>query len=95
MRSYEMMLLVRGDWEEEKAGAIVEKATSLITAQGGAVDNLDRWGKRRMAYPIKDQLDAHYTVVNFKGEPAVEQELDRVLRLTDGVIRFLIVRPNE
>jgi len=95
MRSYELVLIVRGDWDEEKAAAIVEKVTGLITAQGGTIENLDKWGKRRLAYLIDDQQDGFYTVVNFKGVPAVEQELDRVLRITDGVIRFLVVRPNE
>lgn len=95
MRAYELMLIVRGDWDEEKAAGVVEKVTGLINSQGGTIDNIDKWGKRRLAYEIQDQLDGYYTVVNFKGEPAVEQELDRVLRITDGVIRFLIVRPNE
>ncbi len=95
MRNYELMLIVRGDWDDEKAGAVLEKVTGLVTGQGGTIENLEKWGKRRLAYLINDQMDGHYTVVNFKGEPAVEQELDRVLRITDGVIRFLIVRPNE
>lgn len=95
MRSYELLMVVRPDVEEEKATAIVEKATNLITAQGGAVDNIDKWGKRRLAYEINDHQDGIYTIVNFKGEPKVEQELDRVLRITDEVIRFLIVRPHE
>ncbi len=95
MRSYELMLIARPDLEEEANKAIAEKAKSVITAQGGAVEKEDVWGKRRLAYEINRYKDGFYVVVNFKGEPGVEQELDRVLKLSDDVIRHLIVRLDE
>lgn len=94
MRSYEL-LLVTQIADEEATKAILDKATNLITNNGGAIENVDVWGKRRLAYPINDLLEGHYTIVNFKGEPGVAKELDRVLKITDGVMRFIIVRPEE
>lgn len=95
MRSYELMLIARPDLDEEGQKAVVEKAKSVITGQGGTIEKEDIWGKRRLAYEIKRHKDGFYAVVNFKGEPAAEQELDRVLKLSDDVIRHLIVRLDE
>lgn len=95
MRSYELVLIARPDLDEEANKAIVEKAKSVVTAQGGQVEKEDIWGKRRLAYEIKRHKDGFYALLTFKGEPAVEQELDRVLRLSDDVIRHLIVRLDE
>lgn len=94
MRSYEMMLIVRAE-DETANQALVEKAQNLITENGGTVEKLDPWGKRRLAYEINNHKDGFYTVVNFKGEPKVADELTRVLKITDEVIRFMIVRPGE
>lgn len=95
MRSYELLMIVRPDVEDAAAQATVEKFTGLITAQGGEIEKVDAWGKRRLAYEINDYKDGIYTLVYFKGEPSVAAELDRVLKITDEVIRFLIVRQGE
>jgi small subunit ribosomal protein S6 len=94
MRSYELMLVVRPE-DETVNQALVEKVQSLITDNGGTVDKLDPWGKRRLAYEIDRNKEGYYTVVNFQGEPKVAHELDRVLKITDSVVRFIIVRPGE
>jgi small subunit ribosomal protein S6 len=95
MRSYELLMVVRPDLDDAAAQATVEKFTSLITSNGGEIEKIDAWGKRRLAYEIKDYKDGVYTIVYFKGEPSVAAELDRVLKITDEVIRFLIVRSGE
>ncbi|BDG61848.1 30S ribosomal protein S6 [Caldinitratiruptor microaerophilus] len=95
MRSYELMMVVRPDLEEEATKAVVEKAKGIITTGGGVVEKEDLWGKRRLAYEIRNFRDGYYAVLNFRAGTEVPKELDRVLRITDEVIRHIIVRPEE
>lgn len=95
MRAYELLLITRPELDDAAVQAVVEKFTGIIATGGGEVEKIDTWGKRRLAYEIQDLKDGFYTIVNFKGEPSVAAELDRVLKITDEVIRFLITRPGE
>ncbi|MNG27053.1 30S ribosomal protein S6 [compost metagenome] len=91
MRKYEVMYILRSDVEQEAVQAIVEKFNAIITNGGGEVAKTDIIGKRRLAYEIKKFRDGHYVLVHFNAEPAVVTELDRVLKISDEVIRHLIV----
>jgi len=95
MRSYEMMVIARPDLDEAGNLALVERITGLITSNAGSIEKIEPTKKQRLAYEIKDFRDGFYTLVNFKGEPKTAEEVNRVLKITDEVIRFLIVRPGE
>lgn len=95
MRNYEMMVIARPDLDDAGNQAVIDRVSSLITNNGGAVEKIEPTRKQRLAYEIKDFRDGFYTVVYFKGEPKTAEELNRVLKITDEVIRFLIVRPEE
>ena len=71
--------------------------TMLITsaALDDTIDSIDEWGKRRLAYPINDEEEGVYTVINFTSEPSFPAELDRVYKITEGVMRSLIVAHEE
>ncbi|MZQ82694.1 30S ribosomal protein S6 [Paenibacillus sp. 5J-6] len=90
MRKYEMMYIIRTDIEQEVVQSTVEKFQGIITNGGGEVSKHDLMGKRRLAYEINKFRDGHYVLVHFNAEPAVVTELDRVLKITDEVIRHLI-----
>lgn len=90
MKAYELLLMINPTSTEDQVAAYVEKARGLITADGGVVDNTDDWGKRKLAYEIDKLNDAYYVLVEFHSEPAAIAEIDRVLRITDGVMRFMI-----
>lgn len=92
MREYEVMYILQPDFDEEKVNAAVEKFSGLIQANGGTVTNVEKWGKRRLAYEIKGQREGNYVLVLFSGEPAVSSELDRVMKISDEVLRHLIIR---
>ncbi len=94
MKTYEVMYIVK-PVEEEAVEGIVTKFQDLITKNGGTVEKTDRWGKRHLAYPIQDITDGYYVVVNFKAEPAAEKELDRVMKITDEVLRHMIILKAE
>ncbi|MDD9270831.1 30S ribosomal protein S6 [Paenibacillus sp. GCM10023248] len=90
MRKYELMYIIRTDVEQEVVQSTVEKFQGIITNGGGEVSKQDLMGKRRLAYEINKFRDGHYVLVHFNAEPAVVTELDRVLKITDEVIRHLI-----
>lgn len=91
MRKYEVMYILRSDLEQEAVQSVVEKFQNIITNNGGEVTKSDLLGKRRLAYEINKARDGIYVLVNFNAEPQVVAELDRVLKISDEVIRYLIV----
>jgi small subunit ribosomal protein S6 len=95
MKAYEVMLLVDPSLEEEAHAAVIERATGVITSQGGVVDSTDDWGKRKLAFEVDGLADGHYTVIQFHANPEIIAELDRVLHIADPVARFMIVRRDD
>lgn len=91
MRKYELMFIVRSDLEQEAVDAVVEKFLNVIN-NGGEVTKHEVLGKRRLAYEIQDYRDGIYVLINFNAPAEVVKELDRVIRITDEVIRHLIVK---
>lgn len=94
MRNYEMVFILNPDLDEEKLSAAVKKVSNLINNNGGEVAKLDNWGKKRLAYEIKDLHEGYYYLVEFKGTPETAKELDRVLKISEEVLRFMIIRKD-
>ena len=94
MAKYETMLITSAALDEEASSALIGKFKSLIEANG-TIDSIDEWGKRRLAYPINDEEEGVYTVIKFTSEPSFPAELDRVYKITDGVLRTMIVAEAE
>ncbi len=88
MAKYETMLVTSAALDEEASAALVGKFKTLIEANG-TIDSVDEWGKRRLAYPINDEVEGVYTVIQFTSEPSFPAELERIYKITDGVLRFL------
>lgn len=95
MKAYELMLLLDPTLEDEARASVLEKVQGLITADGGAVDNVDEWGKRRLAFEIGKMTEGDYVVLDFHATPAAIAELDRILHITDPVVRYMIVRRDD
>ncbi len=94
MRRYEMMVILDPDIEERTVAPSLDKYLSVVTTAGGTVDNIDIWGRRRLAYEIQKKSEGIYAVVNFTAEPATAQELDRQLGLNEAVLRTKVMRPD-
>ena len=94
LNSYESLFIVDLSNGEEAAKATVNKFTTLMAENGEIVDIAD-WGKRRLAYPINDMNEGYYTVVTFKAEASFPAELDRIYKITDGIMRSLIIRKDD
>ena len=88
---YESAMVFSVAESEEATAALVEKFKALIEANG-TIENVDDWGKRRLAYPINDETEGHYVITTFTSAPEFPAELDRVAKITDGVLRTLIIK---
>jgi small subunit ribosomal protein S6 len=85
------MLILPAEADEALVGTAVDRIAKVVSSDGGAVGNIDRWGRRRFAYEIAKQHDGYYVVVRFTAEPSAQTELDRALHLADEVIRHKIL----
>lgn len=94
MHTYEVMYIVK-PIEETAFEAIVKKFDDLLAANGATVEKTDRWGKKRLAYEIKDFVDGIYVLVTFQGDGKTVKELDRVMKITDVILRHMIIRKGE
>ena len=91
---YETVFIVDVNLGEENIAAMVEKFKTLIE-NNGTVTNVNEWGKRRLAYPINDLNEGHYVLMTFTAAPELPAELDRVLKITEGVMRSMIICKDE
>ena len=94
MRKYEVVFIVK-PLEEEATNAVIEKFEKLIAANGGKIDKEDRWGKKRLAYEIKKEAEGFYVIFYVTCEPACVDECDRVMKITEEVLKHMIVRSDE
>ena len=92
--NYEALYVLKPDLTEEQTAALVERFKSVAEANG-TVSEVNEWGKRRLAYPINDLMEGYYVLMTFSAAPAVPAELDRIFRITDGVMRSMIVCKDE
>jgi len=95
MRQYEAVYILDPSLEEAQQTALVERFTALVEGQGGTIQHVDRWERRRLAYEVKGRREGYYVVMNFQGSAAAEAELMRVFGITDDVIRHMIVKMDE
>ncbi|MEI3503692.1 MAG: 30S ribosomal protein S6 [Anaerovoracaceae bacterium] len=94
MINYEVMLILDPALEDDKKDATVETVKGIIAAEG-EVGNVDTWGMRKLAYPIQKKSEGYYVVIEFKAQPTLPKELDRRLKISDNVIRHMIVNKDE
>lgn len=94
MRHYELMVILDPDLEERTVAPSLDKFLSVIRKGGGTVENVDVWGRRRLAYEINKKSEGIYAVVDMTAEPALAQELDRQLGLNESVLRTKLIRPE-
>lgn len=92
---YELMYIVRPDLDDEKQAAVVTAMTNHVTSRGGEITTETNWGRKRLAYPIQDFREGIYVILEFRGGADQIAPLDRQIRLTEDVIRHLILRPER
>ena len=95
MRKYETIFILHPSLDEEAVKANIEKFKGVIENGGGTVENVDFWGKRKLAYEIAKVNEGFYTLINFEANTELPKELDRVFRITDCVIRHIVVKQEN
>jgi len=89
------MLILPPEADESVVSGALDRITRVVSEGGGAVGNVDRWGRRRLAFEIAKQTEGYYVVAEFTADPAVITELERTLQLADEVLRFKVVVRGE
>ncbi len=95
MRIYEELFIIRPDAAEEEIDAYIEQLKQLIAAGGGTVDKADKWGKRKLAYRVNRREEGYYVLLQFSCSPEAVKELERRMRVSDLVMKYLTVRIDE
>ena len=95
MRKYEVMVLIDSDVDERQAPALVDKHLEVITKGGGSIENIDIWGRRRLAYDINKKSEAIYAVLQLTAEPATVSEMDRLMSIDERVVRTKVLRLED
>ena len=94
MRAYELMVILDPNLEERTVQPSLDTYLNVVRNDGGSVDNVDIWGRRRLAYEIDKNAEGIYAVVSLQAEPATVKELDRQLTLNESVLRTKVLRPD-
>lgn len=94
MRSYEIVVILHPDVDDRQVAGVVEKPLEGLKAAGGTIDNIDIWGRRRLAYDIQKKSEGIYAVLNVTAEPAAVKELDRQYTLNEQIMRTKVIRPD-
>jgi small subunit ribosomal protein S6 len=95
MKAYELLYFVSPTIEDDARIATTTRIDTAITSQGGEVESVEEWGKRKLAYEIGKLTDGDYTLVRFHAEPTAIEEISRVLHIMDAVVRFMIVKRDD
>jgi len=95
LRDYELVLIISPELADEVLEATVGNVSKFITESGGAVSDVERWGKRKLAYPLKHFMEGNYVLVRFKMNPASGKQLEANLRISEDVLRHLLIRLDE
>ncbi len=94
LRAYEVMVILDPSLEERTIAPQLEKYLNVVTKDGGTVESVDVWGRRRLAYEVKKNAEGIYAVINLNAEPATVKELDRQLTLNEQILRTKVIRPD-
>lgn len=94
VRAYEVMVILDPSLDERTIEPSLDKYLNVIRNDGGSVENVDVWGRRRLAYEIKKQAEGIYAVVSLNAEPATVKEFDRQLGLNESILRTKVIRPD-
>jgi small subunit ribosomal protein S6 len=95
LSAYELMYIVKPELDDQAVQQEIDKVGQLIQTNGGELKKVTPWGKRRLAYTVKDNREGHYIVAEFDLDQAKVQEVERVLKISDTVFRHLLVRQDE
>lgn len=93
VNKYETIFIINAEIGEENVKALVEKFKNLLETSA-QLENIDEWGKRRLAYEVNGQNEGYYVLANFSADSAFPHELERIYKITDGIIKYLVIKKD-
>lgn len=94
MNSYEVLYIIKPDVEDEARAALIERFAQIVKEDGGEVENIDEWGKRKLAYDIDYISEGYYVLMNFKAKADLPAELERNMKISEFVMRFMVLKKD-
>lgn len=94
VNKYETVFIINNDLGEENIKALVEKFKNLLETSA-QLENIDEWGKRKLAYPIDDRHEGYYVLANFSAKSDFPRELERIFKITDGIIKYMVIKKDQ
>ncbi|HVX55099.1 30S ribosomal protein S6 [Nocardioides sp.] len=95
MRAYEVLVILDPSTDERTVAPSLDKYLNVVRNDGGTVESVDVWGRRRLAYEVKKNAEGIYAIINLNAEPATVKELDRQLTLNESILRTKVIRPSK
>jgi small subunit ribosomal protein S6 len=95
MRAYEVLVILDPSTDERTVAPSLDKYLHVVRSDGGTVESVDVWGRRRLAYEVKKNAEGIYAIINLNAEPATVKELDRQLTLNESILRTKVIRPSK
>lgn len=95
MNSYELLYIIKPTVEEEARAALIARFADIVKGDNGEVESIDEWGMRKLAYAINYISEGYYVLMNFKAAPALPAELERNLKISEDVMRFMVVKKEQ
>ena len=92
VNKYEVLYIVTPELEDEAVKAVIEKFSGIIAANGGEVENVDEWGRKKLAYPIDYKTEGYYVLAEFAGAPELPRELERNFKNDESILRYMVTR---
>ncbi|NLC16274.1 MAG: 30S ribosomal protein S6 [Clostridiales bacterium] len=92
MNKYELLYILSASLDDAAKDAAIQKISSIVTEAGGAIDKIDKWGVRKLAYPIKFKNEGYYVLMNFTGPAELPLEIARQIKISDDFLRHMLVR---
>jgi len=95
LRDYELVVVISPEVADEALEATLDSVSKFVTESGGAISDIERWGKRKLAYPLKHFMEGNYVLVRFKMNPVSGKQIEANLRISEDVLRHLLIRLDE
>lgn len=92
MNNYEVLYVIDNTAEDSVKDTVIQRFSDIVMEAGGTVDTVDRWGAKKLAYPIDYKTEGYYVLMNFTGNPEVPAEIERVMNITDSIMRHMVIR---
>jgi small subunit ribosomal protein S6 len=89
---YELVVVIHPEVADDAVEPITNTLTQVITGKGGTITELNRWGRKRLAYPIKHLMEGNYVLIKFKLDPSANRELETTLKISEKIIRYLLIK---